>query len=100
MNKKIGIVLLTVALGGCAAMPQSILYEAGHTSHASAGWPFGPCGEEAGYTAAGVMARWRKGPAYIDAGFMANLQGRDGGGFRGPAEIFQVRFGIEVKLND
>lgn len=99
--KALATIITAVSLTGCAAMPDSVLFEGGHTSHASAGVPFGPANEEAGFTNLGAMLRWRgENGAYLDIGEMWNVQGRNGGGFKGPAEIFQMRFGVEVAIGE
>lgn len=92
------LALAVMALPGCAST--SLLVEAEHISHPLAGWP---CekqkNSEDGVSQLGALLRFRSDSGlYLDAGMGVNLEGRNGGGMRGPALMGTMRAGIEVKL--
>jgi hypothetical protein len=84
-----------LVLQGCAST--SLQVEVEHVSHPTDGWPFGSRYEEDGLTQASVLAGWRFGRTYIDAGVGANLRGRNGGGFYGSPITGTVRAGYVLR---
>ena len=89
----------TVLLSGCALAPSSARVEISHDSHSTAGAVgcHSQCAED-GLTRASILFKWRAGPVTLEAGEGWNLQGRNGGGFYGPAEVFTARAGYEIQF--
>lgn len=104
------LALAIIFLPGCAT--PTLRIEVEHISHPTAGWPFGPEHITVPYSGdvmlrksvehevdqANALLHWQSDGWYADAGLGVNLQGRDGGGFRGPALTGTVRVGHEFKL--
>lgn len=90
------LLLTTLALTGCSAMPDSVGVEIHHVSHPLAGWPISADNTEDGLSQANVIARWQKGRVYAEQGLGYNLQGRDGGGFYGPGLTYTARVGVQL----
>jgi hypothetical protein len=91
------ILLTTAALAGCAA--PAVLVEFEHISHPLSGWPVerqSGVGED-DVTQIGAALRYRKAGWYADLGIGANLEGKNGGGFKGPALTGTVRLGYEFQ---
>ena len=83
-----------ILLTGCASYGR---VELEHVSHPFAGWPVErQCGSEDGVTQASAILGWKRGGAYVEAGMGYNLEGKNGGGFYGPAVTGTVRAGYQV----
>jgi hypothetical protein len=88
--------IVALLLTGCAT---SVVLEAEHVSHPTAGWPCEPQKlSEDDLTQASALLRWRRGHWYVDAGLGYKLQGRNGGGVWGPAVTGTVRVGREFSI--
>lgn len=106
----IAVVLMLAA--GCATVdtmpdyirhglvPEAINIDVSHESHASVGSIncHSNCSED-GLTTLNLSLEWHPTEhSYITAGEGLNLQGRNGGGFYGPAEVFSCSAGYSIKL--
>lgn len=98
--KSIILMSAIVSLSGCMLVPDAARLEVEHVSHPLAGPPFGPANEEDGLSQFNVIGRWQGEQWYIEQGFGLNLEGRNGGGFKGPPFTYTGRVGIEFKLHD
>jgi hypothetical protein len=94
--KRLALLLAITTLPACSALPTSVRAELEHVSHPMAGWPVSANNTEDGLSQANVIARWQKGHVYVENGLGYNLQGRDGGGFYGPAVTYTGRIGVEL----
>lgn len=94
------IALTAVAtLSGCCASVARIEIE--HVSHPDAGPPFSPSYMEDGLTQINGILRWELGRGiYTEQGLGYNLEGRNGGGFKGPTLTYTGRIGVEFSLKD
>lgn len=89
-------VAATLTLQACTTLaPSSYRVEVEHISHPLAGWPVSANNTEDGLSQANVIARWTHGRVYVENGLGYNLQGRNGGGFYGPALTYTGRIGVE-----
>lgn len=80
-------------------IPNVLTIEVSHESHASVGAPFTSCNRcEDGLTTVSAIAGWKVGGAYLQIGEGVNIDGRNGGGFYGPKEVFTARVGYQFKL--
>lgn len=96
--KRMTLLLLVCLLTGCAAAP-TLRVELEHISHPLAGWPVErQKWSEDDVTQANALLHWERGGWYADAGIGYNLQGRNGGGFYGPALTGTVRAGKEWRV--
>lgn len=101
MNINTLLVLATLPLSGCALAPNTVRTEVEHISHVSQ--HFGADRTNMGSESLNVIAQWRLGNAYIEAGEGYNLSPADGqpcnGGLCGPRELFTaaVGYSFEVK---
>ena len=93
---KTALALACLMLTGCSILPNNMRAELEHNSHPLAGWPVSANDTEDGLSQANVIARWQKGCVYVESGLGYNLQGRDGGGFYGPALTYTGRIGVEL----
>jgi hypothetical protein len=78
---------------GCALKPTVVRTQLAHYSHLSETRK----SEEDGLSVLEVVARWEKGPAFIELGEGVNLKGRNGGGFYGPVEVTSFKLGWEFR---
>lgn len=90
------IVLAALTLGGCSVMPDKAGITLDHISHPLAGWPVSASNTEDGLTQVNALVRWQKGRVYVESGLGYNIQGRDGGGFYGPAVTYTGRIGVDL----
>lgn len=99
MDKVFVIVALALVLVGCQTIePTKVRLETAHYSHLTAGKPFGPSNQEDGLSVVQVVARWETKGYYLELGEGYNLEGRNGGGFYGPAETTSLKLGYEWRL--
>jgi hypothetical protein len=108
--KALTLPALLLLLAACAT--PTLRIEVEHVSHPGAGWPFGPehtlepvgpdlylrRSVEHELDQANALFHWQRDGWYADAGLGVNLQGKDGGGFRGPPLTGTVRIGREFRL--
>jgi hypothetical protein len=87
-----------LALGGCTTLtPDRVNVEVAHTSHLTAGWPLErQKGAEDGISTLGLTVEYTRGKWYLAGGIGVNLEGHNGGGFYGPAEVSTIRGGYSV----
>jgi hypothetical protein len=95
----LGVAALT--LSGCALAPNTIRTEAEHISHASQ--HFGANRTNMGSESVNVIAQWRFGNAYIEAGEGYNLSPAErgkpcDGGLCGPREMFTAAVGYSFEV--
>ena len=96
------MILLSLALTGCALEPNSIRVEAEHTSHISQ--HFVSPDINAGFDALMVVAHWEGHGLFLDVGDGINLSPHEPalepvyGGLVGPRETFVARAGYEIRL--
>lgn len=101
---KIMVILVALALSGCAVAPDRLSLEVDHTSHLSQ--HFGDA-THYGFDAAMVVAHWQVKRAYLDVGEGAVLDScasipysdsakvlPECGGLDGPRELFTARVGV------
>ena len=86
--------LVVLSMTGCA----TVRIEAEHISHPGAGWPFGPCDEEAQITQLNALLHWQRNGWYADAGVGVKVYERSQWGFVGPSVTGTVRVGYELVL--
>lgn len=86
------VAILALCMTGCA----TVRIEAEHISHPLAGWPFGPCDDEAQITQLNALLHWQKGRWYADAGVGFKVYERSQWDFVGPAMTGTIRVGVEV----
>lgn len=101
MKKAVVIAALytQLMLAGCALAPNTVRVETAHYSHLTAGWPTEKQkGSEDGLSVASIVGRWERGPMYLELSEGYNLEGKNGGGFYGPAEITGVKIGYEFRV--
>ena len=97
--RKLTCLAILLTLPGCALMPNTVRVETEHVSHLSAGWPIEKQGRtEDGFSMVSIIGRWQMRGAYLEIGEGVNLEGRNGGGFYGPAEVFTARMGYEFRV--
>lgn len=80
-------------LGGCAAMPDSLLLEEQHTSHLSQHAGDQWADHQPGFDSVGAAVKWQRGAAYVKAGEYYTFECLDK-----RHEVFQAAFGLEIKL--
>jgi hypothetical protein len=97
--KSLALIATVLALTGCAAMPDRARVELSHDSHSTTGSVGckANCSED-GLSRASLILKWQRGPVTVEMGEGWNLQGRNGGGFYGPGEVFTARMGYEFNL--
>lgn len=89
--------LAALCLSGCCLAPQTIRTELEHVSHATQ--HIGSDRTHMGAELVAVVARWRKGGAYLDVSEGYNVTPADDhlciGGICGPREVFTAAVGYE-----
>lgn len=102
---KLAMIVLALALSGCALEPNAVRFEAEHVSHVSQ--HFGTDTTNYGFDAISVVAHWQISHAYLDISEGINVSPEfDGnrvvgpvyGSLAGPRETFQARAGWEIPL--
>lgn len=99
---KLAAAAATLALQGCAALlPNTVGPELAHASHLTQHRPFTSHPQNYGYQTIGVVAHWRVGGFYLDAGESYNFAptyGEDCAGLCGSREVFTGRLGYEFRV--
>jgi hypothetical protein len=95
-----GIFGTVVLLGGCAVAPNTVRVETAHYSHLTAGWPTErQQGSEDGLSVLSLVGRWDlPNGLFVELSEGVNLEGRNGGGFYGPAEVTGIKVGMEFRV--
>lgn len=92
---------LVLTLSSCALAPNTVGPELAHVSHLLQHRPFTNHPENIGYQTIGVVAHWRAGGFYLDAGEAYNFAptyGEGCAGMCGGREVFSARAGYEFRL--
>jgi hypothetical protein len=91
--KGVAVILVALALTGCAAAPDRIDLDWFHASHPLLGPPFGPSEQEDTLDVLGPRARWERGRYYFEAGIGQQMKDS---GFYGDGIIFTSHVGVTL----
>jgi hypothetical protein len=103
-SRALTVAVASVALHGCAVLPDTVAPELEHMSHASQHWPFTDSGQKVGADMANVTAEWTMGDhAYLalTEGFnvsQKHLNGTAVGEIGGAREEFTARVGYRFTV--